>query len=83
MVISIVKFRLRQAWTVLAPYVRAERALRNPGSMIFFEDLACRAEDFDDEKLRRTIAPSPLRRRRRAAVRLAPRPLGVIRPART
>jgi len=55
MVISIVKFRLNQAWTVLAPYIQAERALRNPNSMIFFEDLACRAEDFDDAKLRRKM----------------------------
>ncbi len=55
MVISIVKFRLNQVWRVLAPYVRAERALRNPSSMIFFEDLACRAEDFDDAELQHKL----------------------------
>ncbi|WP_127505562.1 DUF4760 domain-containing protein [Actinoplanes solisilvae] len=47
MIVAIVPNRARRAWTALEPYIRAERTLRSPTYVSFFEHLVCLINEAD------------------------------------
>jgi hypothetical protein len=50
-IVGVVHFRVREAWSVLEPYVLAERRARGNFYWRYFEHLACLAAVVDKEKL--------------------------------
>lgn len=51
LILSIIHYRLRAAWYVLEPYVRAERELRGAPFFNFFEHIAVRASEVNTSDL--------------------------------
>ena len=47
MILSLVPTRSRRAWFALEPYIMAERALRSPTYLSFFEHLVCMIAEAD------------------------------------
>ncbi|GIE98537.1 DUF4760 domain-containing protein [Paractinoplanes rishiriensis] len=50
MIVSLVPTRARRAWLALEPYIIAERRLRSPTYLSFFEHLVCLIADADPAK---------------------------------
>ncbi|MEV6596664.1 hypothetical protein AB0M36_07315 [Actinoplanes sp. NPDC051346] len=50
MIVALVPTRARRAWSVLEPYIAAERRLRSPTYLSFFEHLVCLIADADPAK---------------------------------
>lgn len=50
MIVSLVPTRARRAWSALEPYIIAERRLRSPTYLSFFEHLVCLIADNDPAK---------------------------------
>jgi hypothetical protein len=50
MIVSLVPSRARRAWLALEPYILAERRLRSPTYLSFFEHLVCLIADADPAK---------------------------------
>jgi hypothetical protein len=50
MIVSLVPTRARRAWFALEPFIMAERRLRSPNYLSFFEHLVCLIADADPAK---------------------------------
>jgi hypothetical protein len=55
MIISIVPARARRAWFALEPYILAERTLKSPTYLSYFEHLVCLIAEADLPKLHQSL----------------------------
>ena len=73
-IVGVVHFRVREAWSVLEPFVQAERRARGNTYWRYFEHLACLAAVVDKEKMladQRLLSVEKLEADRIAAIRAA------------